>query len=177
MANYMFKMFRHVKMHVWYVESHVTDMVLTCNMYRHVPLHGVFWWPLSVGPSRISQGRNSFQLHSNAKGQRKRFSTSFTGLPYIEWDTNGDESCIRNNGNGELIAQGIIDLSKVFEGPDNVPTTPRRRPYNESNDRQHSNINSKFYFCMSIDIPLISILMSIYMENLLKITHNLNASK
>ena len=20
-------------------------MVLTCNMYRHVPLHGVFWWP------------------------------------------------------------------------------------------------------------------------------------
>ena len=45
MANYMFKMFRHVKMHVWYVESHVTDMVLTCNMYRHVPLHGVFWWP------------------------------------------------------------------------------------------------------------------------------------
>ena len=46
MANYMFKMFRHVKMHVWYVESHVTDMVLTCNMYRHVPLHGVFWWPI-----------------------------------------------------------------------------------------------------------------------------------
>ena len=40
-----------------------------------------------------------------------------------------------------------------------------------------SNINSNFYFCMSIDIPLISILMSIYMENLLKITHNLNASK
>ena len=40
-----------------------------------------------------------------------------------------------------------------------------------------SNINSKFYFCMSIDIPLISILMSIYMGILLKITHNLNASK
>ena len=40
-----------------------------------------------------------------------------------------------------------------------------------------SNINSKFYFCMSIDIPLISVLMSIYMENLLKIRHDLNASK
>ena len=41
----------------------------------------------------------------------------------------------------------------------------------------NSNINSNFYFCMSIDTPLISILMSIYMAYLLKITHNLNASK
>ena len=42
---------------------------------------------------------------------------------------------------------------------------------------EDSNINSNFYFCMSIDIPLISVLMSIYMEILLKIKHNLNASK
>ena len=48
---------------------------------------------------------------------------------------------------------------------------------NSIDAKLYSNINSKFYFCMSIDIPLISILMSIYMENLLKITHNLNASK
>ena len=40
-----------------------------------------------------------------------------------------------------------------------------------------SNINSKFYFCMSIDIPLISVLLSIYMANLLQITHTLNVSK
>ena len=50
-------------------------------------------------------------------------------------------------------------------------------PANDLSNRwKDSNINSKFYFCMSIDIPLISVLMSIYMENLLNITHSLNAS-
>ena len=44
--------------------------------------------------------------------------------------------------------------------------------YDRDVNPDNSNINSKFYFCMSIDISLISILLSIYMANLLKITHN-----
>ena len=53
---------------------------------------------------------------------------------------NSDESCIRSNGTlGGLTAEGVVVLSKVFEGPFNVPTAPCRRQRNDSNDFEFFN--------------------------------------
>ena len=62
---------------------------------------------------------------------------------------NSNESCIRSNGTlGGLTAEGVVVLSKVFEGPFNVPTTPCRRQRNDSNNNQLGYILSEFYNSM-----------------------------
>ena len=53
---------------------------------------------------------------------------------------NSDESCIRSNGiPGGFTVEGVVVLSKVFEGPFNVPTTPCRRQRNDSNNFEFYN--------------------------------------
>ena len=57
---------------------------------------------------------------------------------------NSDESCIRSNGTlGGLTAEGVVVLSRVFEGPFNVPTTPCRRRRSGPNNKQY--ISPDFY--------------------------------
>ena len=49
---------------------------------------------------------------------------------------NSVGSCIRSNGTlGGLTAEGVVVLSKVFEGPFNVPTTPRNCRRGGSNNQ------------------------------------------
>ena len=53
---------------------------------------------------------------------------------------NSDESCIRSNGTlGGLTVEGVVVLSKLFEGPFNVPTPPSRRQRNDSNNFEFCN--------------------------------------
>ena len=57
---------------------------------------------------------------------------------------NSDESCIRSNGTlGGLTAEGVVVLSKVFEGLLNVPSTPCRRQNNDEYD--HHSSPCEFY--------------------------------
>ena len=57
---------------------------------------------------------------------------------------NSDESCIRKKGpRGYSIAEGIVDLSKVFEAPVNAPSTPCRRQHNDAYDDRY--ILCEFY--------------------------------
>ena len=57
---------------------------------------------------------------------------------------NSDESCIRSKGAlGRLISEGVVVLSKVFDGPVNVPTTPCRRQHNDTYNSRY--ITSGFF--------------------------------
>ena len=111
----------------------VTAELPICGVLVDIFPSQAFSWPISnfTRPQL-------FPVTFKCQGATKTVQYVFHGPTlYRVRDTNEVDSCIRDDGDGELVAQGIIDLSKVFEGPDNVPTTPCRRQYNESIDRQY----------------------------------------
>ena len=120
----------------------VTAELLTYGVVVDIFPSQAFSWPI-VGLT----SSEFFPILFNCHRIRRMFEYVFCSIiRYWMRFAESNESCIRNKGpgaSGRFIAKGVVDLSSLFKGPFNVPSTPCKRQYNE--EYGHQYILSNFY--------------------------------